>query len=99
MQCVGESAQYLRKVINDTGLFLKTNAAAIKVRKIQEGPFSLENSLLRKNWRLNPILDALQISKPLMSTYNLLPLELRKDRLLSQRFVDDNVFDVIAQEE
>ncbi|XP_071820565.1 pseudouridylate synthase TRUB2, mitochondrial-like [Apostichopus japonicus] len=99
VHCLRESAQYLRKVINDVGLFLKTNAVSIKVRKIQEGPFSLDNCLLRKDWRLDPILDALRTCNPLMSTYKLLPIELQKDELLAKRLVKDNISKDITQEE
>lgn len=92
IQCLRESAQYLRRVVNNIGLFLKSNAVCIKVRKIQDGPFKLEHSLIRKDWRLDPIVEAVRTCNPLMKTYNLLPLELQKDAVLSQNLVDSNLF-------
>ncbi|MCL4120768.1 UNVERIFIED_CONTAM: hypothetical protein GTU68_019942 [Idotea baltica] len=64
VSCINENEHFLRKIIHDTGLFLKTNAVASKIRCLRYGPFTLDDALLRKHWRLEHVVDNIDHLRP-----------------------------------
>uniref|UniRef100_A0ABM5F747 Pseudouridylate synthase TRUB2, mitochondrial isoform X1 n=1 Tax=Pogona vitticeps TaxID=103695 RepID=A0ABM5F747_9SAUR len=63
IHCMHETAQYLRKVVHEIGLELKSSAVCTQVRRIRDGVFVLEDALLRTQWKLPNILHAIWKSK------------------------------------
>lgn len=68
---------YLSKIIHDLGLRLKSSAVCPQVRRIRHGHFTVESALLRKDWKLESILDNIKLceeyTKPdkLVSDFNI----------------------------
>ncbi|KAL7978515.1 hypothetical protein Chor_004332 [Crotalus horridus] len=52
IQCLHETQQYLRKIVHEIGLELKTTAVCTQVRRFRDGVFVLEDALLRTQWDL-----------------------------------------------
>ncbi|XP_010625608.1 mitochondrial mRNA pseudouridine synthase TRUB2 isoform X2 [Fukomys damarensis] len=77
VQCVNETQQQLRKLVHEIGLELKTTAICSQVRRTRDGFFTLDDALLRTQWDLNSIQDAIQAAAPRVATElenNLRPL-------------------------
>ncbi|XP_070614916.1 pseudouridylate synthase TRUB2, mitochondrial isoform X1 [Erythrolamprus reginae] len=64
IHCLHETSQYLRKIIHEIGLELKTTAVCSQVRRVRDGVFVLEDALLRTQWDLLNIQRAILQSKP-----------------------------------
>ncbi|XP_021049895.1 mitochondrial mRNA pseudouridine synthase TRUB2 [Mus pahari] len=64
VQCMHETQQQLRKLVHEIGLELKTSAVCTQVRRTRDGFFSLGDALLRTQWDLHTIQDAIQVAAP-----------------------------------
>ncbi|XP_060106728.1 pseudouridylate synthase TRUB2, mitochondrial isoform X1 [Heteronotia binoei] len=72
IHCLHETQQYLRKLVHEIGLELKSTAVCTQVRRIRDGAFTLDDALLRTQWTLQNIQNAILQSRPKVKT------ELRK---------------------
>uniref|UniRef100_A0A8C2BFJ6 TruB pseudouridine (psi) synthase family member 2 n=1 Tax=Cyprinus carpio TaxID=7962 RepID=A0A8C2BFJ6_CYPCA len=59
VQCVNETQKYLRKLIHEVGLELRTSAVCSGVRRTRDGPFKVENALTRQHWTADSIMQAI----------------------------------------
>ncbi|XP_072106766.1 pseudouridylate synthase TRUB2, mitochondrial isoform X1 [Mobula birostris] len=64
VQCVHETQQYLRKIVHEIGLELKSSAVCTSVRRTRDGIFTLDDALIRTNWKLQSISTAIQRNQP-----------------------------------
>uniref|UniRef100_A0A8C2UML9 TruB pseudouridine synthase family member 2 n=1 Tax=Chinchilla lanigera TaxID=34839 RepID=A0A8C2UML9_CHILA len=64
VQCMHETQQQLRKLVHEIGLELKTTAVCSQVRRTCDGFFTLDDALLRTQWNLHSIQDAIQAAAP-----------------------------------
>ncbi|CAG2232327.1 TRUB2 [Mytilus edulis] len=77
IHAINEESVYLSKIIHDLGLRLKSSAVCPQVRRIRHGHFTVESALLRKDWKLESILDNIKLceeyTKPdkLVSDFNI----------------------------
>ncbi|XP_069097543.1 pseudouridylate synthase TRUB2, mitochondrial isoform X2 [Pleurodeles waltl] len=63
IQCLNETQQYLRKVVHEIGLELKSSAVCTHVRRTRDNFFGLDDALLRTHWNLDNILKAIEDSR------------------------------------
>lgn len=77
VQCMHETQQQLRRLVHEIGLELKTAAVCMQVRRTRDGFFGLDDALLRTQWDLHSIQDAIQAAAPRVAT------ELRKNLSLT----------------
>ncbi|XP_026790790.2 mitochondrial mRNA pseudouridine synthase TRUB2 [Pangasianodon hypophthalmus] len=59
VQCVNETQQFLRKLVHEVGLELRTNAVCTKVRRTRDGPFKMEDALTHHHWTADDIIPAI----------------------------------------
>ncbi|XP_075036507.1 pseudouridylate synthase TRUB2, mitochondrial [Mixophyes fleayi] len=59
IQCMHETQKYLRKLIHEIGLELRSTAVCTKVRRTREGPFTLDCALTSTHWNLDSISNAI----------------------------------------
>ncbi|KAM9595781.1 pseudouridylate synthase TRUB2, mitochondrial isoform 2-T2 [Morphnus guianensis] len=59
VHCLHETQQYLRKIVHEIGLELKSSAVCTQVRRIRDGVFTLDDALLRTQWNLQSIQNAI----------------------------------------
>uniref|UniRef100_A0A8B9B9X3 TruB pseudouridine synthase family member 2 n=1 Tax=Anser brachyrhynchus TaxID=132585 RepID=A0A8B9B9X3_9AVES len=59
IHCVHETQQHLRKIVHEIGLELKSCAVCTQVRRIRDGVFTLDDALLRTQWNLQSIRNAI----------------------------------------
>ncbi|TVK90547.1 putative tRNA pseudouridine synthase 2 [Bagarius yarrelli] len=59
VQCVNETQRFLRKLVHEVGLELRTNAVCTKVRRTRDGPFKIEDALIRHYWTADDIIPAI----------------------------------------
>uniref|UniRef100_H2ZWC1 TruB pseudouridine synthase family member 2 n=2 Tax=Latimeria chalumnae TaxID=7897 RepID=H2ZWC1_LATCH len=64
IQCIHETQQYLRKVIHEIGLELKSSAVCTHVRRTRDGFFTLDDALIRTRWNLRNIHAAIRGCRP-----------------------------------
>ncbi|XP_078498183.1 pseudouridylate synthase TRUB2, mitochondrial isoform X3 [Lissotriton helveticus] len=83
VQCLNETQQYLRKVVHEIGLELKSSAVCTHVRRTRDSFFGLDDALLRTHWNLDNILKAIEDSRPRVE------MELQKLDLLD-RVIDSS---------
>ncbi|NXF77990.1 TRUB2 synthase, partial [Sclerurus mexicanus] len=60
IQCLHETQQYLRKIVHEIGLELKSSAVCTQVRRTRDGVFTLGDALPRTQWDLRSIQDAIR---------------------------------------
>ncbi|XP_056391982.1 pseudouridylate synthase TRUB2, mitochondrial [Hyla sarda] len=65
IQCMHETQQYLRKLIHEIGLELRSSAVCTKVRRTRDGPFTLDCALTHGHWDLNSITNAIKECRPI----------------------------------
>ncbi|KAM8934340.1 pseudouridylate synthase TRUB2, mitochondrial [Pelodytes ibericus] len=63
IQCMHETQQYLRKMVHEIGLELRSSAVCTKVRRTRDGSFTLDGALLRTHWDLHSISRAVKESR------------------------------------
>lgn len=59
-----ETQKQLRRLVHEIGLELKTTAVCSQVRRTRDGFFTLDDALLRTQWDLHNIQDAIQAAAP-----------------------------------
>ncbi|XP_052579869.1 pseudouridylate synthase TRUB2, mitochondrial isoform X2 [Peromyscus californicus insignis] len=64
VQCMHETQQQLRRLVHEIGLELRTTAVCVQVRRTRDGFFRLDDALLRTQWDLHSIQDAIQAAAP-----------------------------------
>ncbi|KAM6217429.1 pseudouridylate synthase TRUB2, mitochondrial-like [Rhynchocyon petersi] len=64
VQCMHETQKQLRKLVHEIGLELKTTAVCSQVRRTRDGFFTLNDALVRTQWDLHSIQDAIQAAAP-----------------------------------
>ncbi|XP_070286662.1 pseudouridylate synthase TRUB2, mitochondrial isoform X2 [Myotis yumanensis] len=64
VQCMHETQKQLRRLVHEIGLELKTTAVCSHVRRTRDGFFTLDDALLRTQWDLHSIQDAIQVAAP-----------------------------------
>ncbi|XP_071977573.1 pseudouridylate synthase TRUB2, mitochondrial isoform X1 [Engystomops pustulosus] len=65
IRCMHETQQYLRKLIHEIGLELRSSAVCTKVRRIRDGPFTLDCALTHGHWDLQSVTNAIKDCKPI----------------------------------
>ncbi|KAJ3602030.1 hypothetical protein NHX12_029790, partial [Muraenolepis orangiensis] len=50
LQCLNETQRYLRKVVHEIGLELRSTASCTAVRRTRDGGFTLDHALTRRQW-------------------------------------------------
>ncbi|XP_068598386.1 pseudouridylate synthase TRUB2, mitochondrial [Brachionichthys hirsutus] len=58
VQCLNETQKYLRKVVHEIGLELRSTAVCKGVRRTREGHFTLQESLIRHHWTASDVKQA-----------------------------------------
>lgn len=79
VQCMHETQQQLRKLVHEIGLELRTTAVCMQVRRTRDGFFRLDDALLRTQWDLHSIQDAIQAAAPRVAAELKKNLRLRLD--------------------
>ncbi|XP_070374755.1 pseudouridylate synthase TRUB2, mitochondrial isoform X1 [Equus asinus] len=64
VQCMHETQKQLRRLVHEIGLELRTTALCSQVRRTRDGFFTLDDALLRTQWDLHSIQDAIQAAAP-----------------------------------
>ncbi|XP_043325647.1 mitochondrial mRNA pseudouridine synthase TRUB2 isoform X2 [Cervus canadensis] len=64
VQCMHETQKQLRRLVHEIGLELKSTAVCTQVRRTRDGFFTLDDALLRTQWDLASIQDAIQAAAP-----------------------------------
>ncbi|XP_041836331.1 mitochondrial mRNA pseudouridine synthase TRUB2 [Melanotaenia boesemani] len=60
VQCLNETQKYLRKVVHEIGLELRSTAVCKGVRRTRDGHFTLQDSLIHRHWSAADIMQAIQ---------------------------------------
>ncbi|XP_068451290.1 pseudouridylate synthase TRUB2, mitochondrial [Clinocottus analis] len=60
VQCLNETQIYLRKVVHEIGLELRSTAACKGVRRTRDGPFTLQDALIRHHWTASDVAQAVR---------------------------------------
>uniref|UniRef100_A0A3Q2UH47 TruB pseudouridine (psi) synthase family member 2 n=1 Tax=Fundulus heteroclitus TaxID=8078 RepID=A0A3Q2UH47_FUNHE len=60
VQCLNETQKYLRKVVHEMGLELRSTAVCKGVRRTRDGPFTLQHALTRHHWTAADVAQAMQ---------------------------------------
>lgn len=56
---MNETQRFLRKLVHEVGLELRTNAVCTKVRRTRDGPFKMEDALTHHHWTAEDIIPAI----------------------------------------
>eukprot|EP00058_Branchiostoma_floridae_P014854 XP_002600342.1 hypothetical protein BRAFLDRAFT_66575 [Branchiostoma floridae] len=73
VQCVHETPQWLRKLVHDIGLELRSTAVSTKVRRTRDGYFTSDDALLIKHCKYEFVAEAIERSRHLVSWKKLKP--------------------------
>uniref|UniRef100_A0A672YPS9 Pseudouridine synthase II N-terminal domain-containing protein n=1 Tax=Sphaeramia orbicularis TaxID=375764 RepID=A0A672YPS9_9TELE len=60
VQCLNETQKYLRKIVHEIGLELRSTAVCKGVRRTRDGCFTLQDALTRNHWTATDIMGAIQ---------------------------------------
>ncbi|XP_060898917.1 mitochondrial mRNA pseudouridine synthase TRUB2 [Labrus mixtus] len=60
VQCANETQKYLRKVVHEIGLELRSTAVCKGVRRTRDGHFSLQDALTRHHWTASDVKQAIK---------------------------------------
>ncbi|KAG7170636.1 mitochondrial mRNA pseudouridine synthase Trub2-like [Homarus americanus] len=66
--CINETGVFLKILVHDIGLKLKTSAVCTQMRCIRHGPWTLDHALLRKHWTLEHIINNIGVCHPMVKT-------------------------------
>lgn len=69
VQCINETQKYLRKVVHDIGLELRSTAVCTGVRRTRDGPFTVQDALGRHQWTATDVMEAMQLYRPSRKNY------------------------------
>lgn len=61
VQCLNETQKYLRKVVHEVGLELRSTAVCRGVRRTRDGPFTVQDALIRHRWTAADVKKAVQL--------------------------------------
>ncbi|XP_049589324.1 pseudouridylate synthase TRUB2, mitochondrial [Syngnathus scovelli] len=64
VQCLNETQKYLRKVVHEIGLELRSTAICKGVRRTRDGTFTLQDALIRHQWTTAEIMRAVKKNRP-----------------------------------
>ncbi|KAG2455690.1 TRUB2 synthase, partial [Polypterus senegalus] len=64
VQSLNETQQYLRKVVHEIGLELRSSAVCGQVRRTRDGPFTQHDALLHSHWDLDKVRAAVAEAGP-----------------------------------
>ncbi|NWR41785.1 TRUB2 synthase, partial [Regulus satrapa] len=59
IHCLHETQQYLRRMVHEIGLELKSSAVCTRVRRTRDGVFSVHDALPRTRWDLRSVQEAI----------------------------------------
>lgn len=65
---MNETQGYLRKLIHEVGLELRSSAVCTGVRRTRDGPFGLQEALARQHWTATDIQRAIKMHRPMLKT-------------------------------
>uniref|UniRef100_A0A8D0HD52 TruB pseudouridine synthase family member 2 n=1 Tax=Sphenodon punctatus TaxID=8508 RepID=A0A8D0HD52_SPHPU len=68
IQCMNENQQYLRRLVHEIGLELKSSAVCTRIRRTRDGVFTVEDALLRTQWNLQNVQNAIDESRHKVQT-------------------------------
>jgi len=60
VQCLNETQKYLRKVVHEIGLELRSTAVCKGVRRTRDGLFTVQEALTRNHWTAADVMRAIQ---------------------------------------
>lgn len=60
VQCLNETQKYLRKLVHEIGLELRSTAVCKAVRRTRDGCFTLQDTITRNHWTVSHIMGAIQ---------------------------------------
>ncbi|XP_073325142.1 pseudouridylate synthase TRUB2, mitochondrial [Pagrus major] len=60
VQCLNETQKYLRKVVHEIGLELRSTAVCKGVRRTRDGPFTLQDALTHHQWTTSDVRQAIR---------------------------------------
>ncbi len=60
VQCLNETQKYLRKVVHEIGLELRSTAVCKAVRRTRDGPFTLQDALTHHHWTASAVMQAVR---------------------------------------
>lgn len=81
VQCLNETQKYLRKVVHEIGLELRSTAVCKGVRRTRDGPFMLQDALIHHHWTAADIMQAIQKYHSSKKNKNCSQSQIKKQRL------------------
>uniref|UniRef100_A0A3Q3XCC6 Pseudouridine synthase II N-terminal domain-containing protein n=1 Tax=Mola mola TaxID=94237 RepID=A0A3Q3XCC6_MOLML len=60
VRCLNENQKYLRKVVHEIGLELRSTSVCKAVRRTRDGPFTLQDVLTRHRWTAPDVMEAIR---------------------------------------
>ncbi|CAL1288058.1 unnamed protein product [Larinioides sclopetarius] len=66
IQCINETEMFLAELIHQIGIYMKSLAVCVQIRRTQFGYFGLDHALLRKHWTLEHILNNITLCKRIL---------------------------------
>ncbi|KAM9814004.1 pseudouridylate synthase TRUB2, mitochondrial [Neosynchiropus ocellatus] len=60
VRCLNETQKYLRKIVHEIGLELRSTAVCKGVRRTRDGPFTVEDALTHRHWTTDDIIEAVR---------------------------------------
>lgn len=60
IRCLNETQKYLRKVVHEIGLELRSTAVCKVVRRTRDGPFTLQDALTHHHWSAADVMQAIR---------------------------------------
>ncbi|XP_077458510.1 pseudouridylate synthase TRUB2, mitochondrial isoform X2 [Stigmatopora argus] len=91
VQCLNETQKYLRKVIHEIGLELRSTALCKGVRRTRDGTFTLQDALTRSQWTPAEIMRAVQQNRIAKENKLSLPFRTAIANRIQQKHVDREV--------
>lgn len=61
VQCLNETQKYLRKIVHEIGLELRSTAVCNGVRRTRDGLFTLQHALIHHHWTAADVMQAIQL--------------------------------------
>lgn len=58
VQCLNDTQKYLRKIVHEIGLELRSTAMCNRVRRTRDGPFTLKDALTHQQWTASDVMQA-----------------------------------------
>ncbi|XP_048110054.1 mitochondrial mRNA pseudouridine synthase TRUB2 [Alosa alosa] len=101
-QCVNETQRYLRKLIHEVGLELRSSAVCRGVRRIRDGPFGLQEALTRQHWTASDIRRGIKVHRSMLKAFSKVSDSTRAEKAQSkQRYqktgtADDSTANITA---